>query len=134
MLRKRGEQRADWQAGGECSGGARLAGAPSLVVEGGGMWKRTSDEGRGGGDGERSGGGDGVTESAFQHLSAVMTGRGSCSRPLPVCRVSQKKLRGLLNPLPPPCQNHHRQPISCRTTDSHYEMRADVGVSDWLSS
>lgn len=133
MLRRRGEQRADWQAGVECSG-ARPAGALSLEVEGGRMWKRTSDEGRGGGDGERSGGGDGVTESADQHLFAVMTGRGRCSRPLLVCRVSQRKLQGLLNPLPPPCQTHHRQPISCHTTDSRCEMRVEVGGSDWLSS
>lgn len=119
-------------------GGARPAGAPSLVeAVGRKTWRMRSDGGRGGG-GERNGGGGGVTGwtgTASQPLSAVTTGRGSCSHHPPLaCRVSHRRRRGPPSSRPLLCQTHRRLLASCRKTGSRCETGGGVGVSDWLSS
>lgn len=130
------EQRFDRQA--LQVGGARPAGAPSLVeAVGRKTWRMRSDGGRGGG-GERNGGGGGVTGwtgTASHPLSAVTTGRGSCSHHPPLaCRVSHRRRRGPPSSRPLLCQTHRRLLASCRKTGSRCEMGGGAGVSDWLSS
>lgn len=138
--RKGVERSPDWQAGDVRQGGARPAGAPSQgEAAGRRTWMRRNDGGRDGGGGGRSGGGGGDGEigrtgSASQHLSAGTTGRGSCSRLPPACRVSQRKSQGLLNPLPPLCRNRRRLPVSCHMKGFRCGMGGEVAVSDWLSS
>lgn len=131
--RRRGGLRHDWQGEGESRGGALPADAPCLEEAAGTRtWRRRSDGGMGGGGGGRSGGGGGGatgrTGNASRQLSAVTTGRGSCSRLLPACRVFQRK------PRRPLCRNHHRRPAGCHMTGSRCGTGGEVGVSDWLSS